>query len=46
LGVEGVLDARLPTAIEPTIYLSYGNYALILVLGLSLIIVGRRRLRA
>jgi apolipoprotein N-acyltransferase len=46
LGVEGVLDARLPAAIEPTIYLSYGNYALILVLGLSLIIVGRRRLRA
>jgi apolipoprotein N-acyltransferase len=46
LGVEGVLDARLPTAIEPTIYLSYGSYALILGLGLSLIIVGRRRLRA
>jgi apolipoprotein N-acyltransferase len=46
LGVEGVLDARLPTAIEPTMYLSYGNYALVAVLALSLIIVGRRRFRA
>jgi apolipoprotein N-acyltransferase len=46
LGVEGVLDARLPNAIEPTIYLSYGNYSLMLLLVLSLIIVGRRRLRA
>ena len=46
LGVEGVLDAQLPTAIEPTIYLSYGNYALIFVVLLSLAIVGRRRLRA
>jgi apolipoprotein N-acyltransferase len=46
LGAEGVLDARLPNAIEPTIYLSYGNYSLMLLLVLSLIIVGRRRLRA
>ncbi len=46
LGVEGVLDARLPTAIEPTIYLSYGNYFLIFVLVISLTIVGRRRFRA
>ena len=46
LGVEGVLDARLPTAIEPTIYLSYGNYLLIFVLVISLTIVGRRRFRA
>ena len=46
LGVEGVLDARLPNAIEPTIYLSHGNYSLMLLLVLSLIIVGRRRLRA
>jgi apolipoprotein N-acyltransferase len=46
LGIEGVLDARLPSAIEPTIYLSYGHYFLILVLTLSLIIVGQRRLRA
>jgi apolipoprotein N-acyltransferase len=46
LGIEGVLDARLPTAIEPTLYLSYGNYALIVVLAGSLIIVARRRFRA
>ncbi len=46
LGVEGVLDAQLPTAIEPTIYLSYGNYVLIFVVLISLAIVGRRRLRA
>jgi apolipoprotein N-acyltransferase len=46
LGVDGVLDARLPMAIEPTIYLNYGNYFLILALVLSLLVVGRRRLRA
>jgi len=46
LGVEGVLDARLPASIEPTFYSNYGNYILILVLAVSLIIVGRRRLRA
>jgi apolipoprotein N-acyltransferase len=46
LGVEGVVDARLPSAIEPTIYLGYGNYSLMILLILSLIIVGRRRLRA
>jgi apolipoprotein N-acyltransferase len=46
LGVEGVLDAQLPTAIEPTIYLSYGNYVLVFVVLISLAIVGRRRLRA
>jgi apolipoprotein N-acyltransferase len=46
LGAEGVLDARLPATIEPTIYLSYGNFILILALLLSLMIVGRRRLRA
>jgi apolipoprotein N-acyltransferase len=46
LGAEGVLDTRLPAAIEPTIYLSYGNYILILLCVVSLMIVGRRRLRA
>jgi apolipoprotein N-acyltransferase len=46
LGVEGVLDARLPTAIEPTATLSYGNYILGLMVVLSLLIVGRRRIRA
>jgi apolipoprotein N-acyltransferase len=46
LGAEGVLDARLPTAIAPTISLRYGNTILILLLALSLTIVGRRRFRA
>ncbi len=46
LGIEGVLDARLPSAIEPTVYSNYGNYILIFALAVSLIIVGRRRLRA
>jgi apolipoprotein N-acyltransferase len=46
LGVEGVLDSRLPAAIEPTVNSSYGNYFLVLVLVGSFAIVGRRRLRA
>jgi apolipoprotein N-acyltransferase len=46
LGIEGVLDARLPTAIEPTVYSNYGSYIPIFALAVSLIIVGRRRLRA
>ena len=43
LGFEGVLDARLPAAIEPTINVSYGNYFLVLALCLGLLIAGRRR---
>ena len=46
LGVEGVLDAQLPAAIEPTLYLKYGDYVLALALMLSLIVVSRRRFRA
>jgi apolipoprotein N-acyltransferase len=46
LGIEGVLDARLPTIIEPTVYSIYGSYIPIFALAVSLIIVGRRRLRA
>jgi len=46
LGSEGVLDARLPTAIAPTISLRYGNYILLLLLVFSFTIVARRRLRA
>jgi apolipoprotein N-acyltransferase len=45
LGAEGVLDAQLPTPIEPTPYVKYGNYTLVLVLIVSLIAVGRRRFR-
>jgi apolipoprotein N-acyltransferase len=46
LGIEGVLDARLPAAIAPTPYVRYGNYLLGSVLMLSLLLVGRRRFRA
>jgi len=46
LGIEGVLDSRLPVAIEPTISSRYGSYAVVLMLVLSIILVGRRRLRA
>lgn len=46
LGVEGVLDSKLPNAIEPTYFLSVGDYPLILSLVVSLIAVGRRRFRS
>ena len=45
LGTEGVLDARLPAAGAPTVFLRMGNYILILLLVGSLVVVGRRRLR-
>ena len=44
LGVEGVLDSKLPNAIEPTYVLIFGNYILILFLIVSLIAVVRRRI--
>jgi apolipoprotein N-acyltransferase len=44
LGAEGVLDARLPTAGAPTVFVRFGNYTLILFLVVSLMVVGRRRL--
>jgi apolipoprotein N-acyltransferase len=46
LGVEGVLDARLPAATEPTLYVKYGDYLLGVSLLLSLLVVVRRRFRA
>ncbi|MFA6265693.1 MAG: apolipoprotein N-acyltransferase [Pseudolabrys sp.] len=46
LGVEGVLDARLPEKLEPTIFSNYGNYPLILLLVVAGLTLGRRRLRA
>lgn len=45
LGVEGVFDARLPRALNKTIYVKFGDGALILFLAVSLIAVGRRRFR-
>jgi apolipoprotein N-acyltransferase len=44
LGAEGVLDARLPAAGAPTVYVNFGNYTLFLFLVVSLMVVGRRRL--
>jgi apolipoprotein N-acyltransferase len=46
LGIEGVFDARLPTALDKTIYVKFGDVALILFLVVSLIAIGRRRLRS
>ncbi len=45
LGVDGVLDARLPRPLPPTTFVDYGDYALILAMVVSLIIVGRRRMQ-
>ncbi|HZP70214.1 MAG TPA: apolipoprotein N-acyltransferase [Pseudolabrys sp.] len=46
LGVEGVLDARLPAPLQPTFYSTYRDGLLGAVLALSLVLVGRRRFRA
>jgi apolipoprotein N-acyltransferase len=46
LGVEGVLDARLPTALDSTIFAQYGNVVFLLMLVISLLLVARRRLLA
>jgi len=46
LGLEGVLDSRLPAAIAPTLYAKYGNYLLVSALIISLLVVGRQRFRA
>ncbi len=45
LGVEGVLDARLPRPIPPTIYARIGDTPTFLVIGLVLLLVMRSRLR-
>jgi apolipoprotein N-acyltransferase len=45
LGVEGVLDASLPKALSPTLFVALGEYPLILLLVASLLGVARRRLR-
>ena len=44
LGSEGVLDARLPQPVAPTLYARFGNYIFTLMLIVSALIVGRRRL--
>jgi apolipoprotein N-acyltransferase len=45
LGIEGVLDASLPTAIPPTIYARLPNYGALLMLAIALIFVARRRMK-
>jgi apolipoprotein N-acyltransferase len=45
LGVEGVVDAGLPSAIDPTYFVQLGDYPLILFMVASLAMVARRRLR-
>jgi apolipoprotein N-acyltransferase len=45
LGSEGVLDARLPRAIEPPLYVRYGNQIVALFLGVIFLVVVRRRVR-
>ncbi len=45
LGVEDVIDSTLPRALEPTVYASFGNTALILLFMISLVVVVRRRLK-
>ena len=44
LGAEGVLDARLPRAIEPTPYVRFGDDVVILFLLVSLVLIARRRM--
>ncbi len=45
LGTEGVLDAPLPQAIEPPLYVIFGDDGLILLLVVGLMVVGRRKMR-
>jgi apolipoprotein N-acyltransferase len=45
LGAEGVLDSGLPHALAPTVYVGYGDYAVILLMLVGLVAVGRRRMQ-
>jgi apolipoprotein N-acyltransferase len=45
LGIEGVLDAPLPRAVDPTPYVRYGDRALALLFAAAVLIVLRRRLQ-
>ncbi len=46
LGIDGILDARLPAALRPTFYVRTGDYSFILFIVVSLILVTRRRILA
>jgi apolipoprotein N-acyltransferase len=43
LGIEGVLDARLPSPISPTIYARAGDLPAAIILATGLLLVIRRR---
>jgi apolipoprotein N-acyltransferase len=43
LGVEGVLDSSLPSAIAPTIYARSGDIPMAMIVAAALIFVIRRR---
>jgi apolipoprotein N-acyltransferase len=45
LGTEGVLDSRLPAALEPTLYVAVGNYTIILLMVVSLFVISHGRTR-
>jgi apolipoprotein N-acyltransferase len=45
LDAEGVLDSGLPRAIEPTPYVRLGEIPLVVLFVLSLVGIGRRRLK-
>lgn len=45
LGLEGVLDASLPSALAPTFYARFGNFVAWIMLAGALIFVGYRRLK-
>jgi apolipoprotein N-acyltransferase len=44
LGAEGVLDASLPRALAPTVYVRIGDYAFAILLVAGAIIIVRRKL--
>ena len=43
LGIEGVLDSRLPAAIPPTVYARLGDIPAAMIVALGLLIVLKRR---
>jgi apolipoprotein N-acyltransferase len=43
LGIEGVLDAKLPAALPPTIYARVGNVPAAIIMSAALLLVIRRR---
>jgi apolipoprotein N-acyltransferase len=45
LGSEGVLDGQLPQSLAPTVYVSFGDYATVLFMVVSLVAIGRRRIQ-